>query len=58
MTKFFKGLAACGTWACFDEFNRLEVSVLSIISQLIVAISNAKHELSETVTIEGTSLPF
>ena len=58
MTKFFKGLAACGTWACFDEFNRLEVSVLSIVSQLIVSISNAKHEGAASVTIEGTALPF
>lgn len=32
MSKFFKGLAANGTWVCFDEFNRLEIGVLAIIS--------------------------
>lgn len=58
MSKFFKGLAANGTWVCFDEFNRLEIHVLSIISQLIVSLTRAKHDESAMIEIEGTILPF
>lgn len=58
MSKFFKGLAASGSWVCFDEFNRLEVNVLSIISQLIILIQKAKHELTSRVTIEDTEIGF
>ncbi|XP_048641449.1 dynein axonemal heavy chain 10 isoform X3 [Marmota marmota marmota] len=54
--KIFSGLAQCGAWGCFDEFNRIDASVLSVISSQIQTIRNALIHQLATFQFEGQEI--
>ena len=53
MAKIFKGLCRAGIWGCFDEFNRIELPVLSVVAQQVLAVTNAKRTMSPSLMFPG-----
>jgi hypothetical protein len=54
----FKGLCQSGAWGCFDEFNRIPIEVLSVVSTQVSCIMNAIREKRMEFDFMGTIISF
>ncbi len=54
--KFFKGLASAGAWCCFDEFNRINIEVLSVIAQQLHTLFGAKASGDTEIEFEDSQI--
>ena len=52
MAQIFMGLSQTGNWGCFDEFNRIRIEVLSVVSTQVStcldALKGLKHNAAKT----------
>jgi dynein heavy chain, axonemal len=52
----FAGLAQSGAWACLDEFNRINVEVLSVIAQQLLVLRAARLQEESHTMFEGRKI--
>jgi dynein heavy chain len=56
MGKIFSGLVQVGAWGCFDEFNRIEAPVLSVVAAQLKTIQSALVARVKQFAFEGRDI--
>ena len=56
MSQMFAGFAQAGAWACFDEFNRIDLEVLSVIAQQMLEITTAIAARQDGMVFDGRKI--
>ncbi|CAM9285972.1 unnamed protein product, partial [Ectocarpus sp. 6 AP-2014] len=56
--RLLAGLAQTGAWTCLDEFNRINIEVLSVIAEQLMVLRNARLAGATKVMFEGRALPL
>ena len=62
MGKLFSGVVQCGCWTCLDEFNRIDIEVLSVVAQQLLTVrvaimANMEHFVFEVRSLTLSTTP-
>ena len=56
MGKLFRGLAQSGSWICLDEFNRIDIEVLSVIAQQLLVLREGRQAKKANINFMGIQI--
>ena len=58
MGKLFRGLAQAGNWTCLDEFNRIDIEVLSVVAQQLLTLREGRLQGKSDINFMGVQIPL